>query len=253
MPGDPLQAVELGAKIADDVVHAVAPTLADRMASELPEVFGPGHAMSVEGGDFLHEQLIEYQYLMDDFRASGRSPMALNLDILDEQERLTREYGFSLLDENALAKVVGAGRQAPIVDYGAGNGYLSHLLQERGVEVHSYDIAPPETGGNIDFPEGTIWTPVQKADVSVLAGHGDSTLLLGSPPPEEPMAADALAHYPGNRLIYIGEGRGGYTADDRFFDTLDSHWHLQSSEHLPTFPSQPRVWPELRIYQRQSA
>ena len=40
------------------------------------------------------------------------------------------------------------------------------------------------------------------------------------------MAAESLATYKGDCLVYVGEGFGGCTADDDFFMSLDDGWEL---------------------------
>ena len=52
------------------------------------------------------------------------------------------------------------------------------------------------------------------------------------------MASEALAAFESNggeRLIYIGEPRGGKTADEAFFDGLSARWTLKSND--PRFVS----------------
>ncbi|WP_433758142.1 hypothetical protein [Nocardia sp. CA-135398] len=47
------------------------------------------------------------------------------------------------------------------------------------------------------------------------------------------MASDALAAFEaasGERLVYIGEPKGGKTADDAFFDGLTARWKLKSED-----------------------
>jgi hypothetical protein len=52
------------------------------------------------------------------------------------------------------------------------------------------------------------------------------------------MASDALTAFEragGDKLIYIGEPKGGKTGDDAFFDALSSRWDLQTTD--PQFVS----------------
>jgi hypothetical protein len=47
------------------------------------------------------------------------------------------------------------------------------------------------------------------------------------------MASDALVafeHAGGQRLIFIGEPKGGKTGDDAFFDRLIAAWRLESRD-----------------------
>jgi hypothetical protein len=49
------------------------------------------------------------------------------------------------------------------------------------------------------------------------------------------MAADALQAYRGDLLLYVGEGRGGYNADRRFFDALEARWRVKRVVKLAPF------------------
>ncbi len=47
------------------------------------------------------------------------------------------------------------------------------------------------------------------------------------------MASEALATFEakgGERLVYIGEPKGGKTGDDAFFDALSARWSLSSED-----------------------
>jgi hypothetical protein len=52
------------------------------------------------------------------------------------------------------------------------------------------------------------------------------------------MSSEALALFEdagGERLVYIGEPKGGKTGDDAFFDALSARWRLESED--PQFVS----------------
>jgi len=114
---------------------------------------------------------------------------------------------------------------SPIVEIGAGTGYWAKLLREQGAEVSAYDIAP--VGGPVAnaYKQMTeSFGGVELGGTKMVKRHPDATLFLCWPPYNERMAYDALRKYKGNRLIYIGEGWGGCTGDDRFFELLRDQW-----------------------------
>ena len=43
----------------------------------------------------------------------------------------------------------------------------------------------------------------------------------------DPMLTDAIKIFTGDKLIYIGEEKGGCTADDEFFEILENNWTLE--------------------------
>ena len=132
-------------------------------------------------------------------------------------------YAWAIPSPEALELVA---KHAPIVEVGAGTGYWAHLLEQMGVDVIAYDSNPPsEERWNGWHPDATTWTTVHTADAGVAAAkHPDRSLFICWPPREDPMAADALAAYEGDTVLYIGEWIGATCADIRFFELLDDEF-----------------------------
>jgi len=63
----------------------------------------------------------------------------------------------------------------------------------------------------------------------------DRTLLLIWPSYGETWATEALGAYQGDTCIYVGEGRGGCTADDRFHQMLHEEWSLAETVAIPQY------------------
>ncbi|WP_063065936.1 hypothetical protein [Nocardia violaceofusca] len=130
------------------------------------------------------------------------------------------------------------GRQ--IVELGAGRGYWAAQLADVGVNVAAYDSEPPDRTENPSFVRATgqadVWLSV--GDLGRFAARGvgraDEVLFLCWPPGwGNAMASDALAAFEANggqRLVYIGEPKGGKTGNDGFFDALNSRWELESED-----------------------
>jgi hypothetical protein len=155
------------------------------------------------------------------------------MSVHDRRTWCVRRYAFAIPTEAALETIA---RYAPIVELGAGNGYWTFLLRRRGVDCVAYDLAPPDRMPNPNVFRPFTWACVQQGDVDVLAGHGDRALFLCWPSYRDPFAARALNAYSGTTLIYIGETRGGHTADDAFFDLLDGSWRIVEEVELPNWP-----------------
>lgn len=126
-----------------------------------------------------------------------------------------------------------------IIELGAGRGYWAMQLSGAGLNVSAYDIAPPGRGENASFTEGgkqqEAWFDVKAEDgFPADAEAADSVLFLCWPPGwGNTMASDALSAFEragGQRLIYIGEPKGGKTGDDAFFNALVSNWHLETTD-----------------------
>lgn len=104
---------------------------------------------------------------------------------------------------------------------GAGGGYWAWQLAQAGVGVAAYEPASPAEN---NFVVGEPWIPVQRGDHTVTADHPARSLLLCWPSYDESWGTEALRAYKGTQLFYAGEGPGGCTADDEFFDLLAAGW-----------------------------
>jgi hypothetical protein len=107
-----------------------------------------------------------------------------------------------------------------VVEVGAGAGYWAWQMEQAAISVVAYE--PNEPGENM-FARRE-WTTILRDDHSAAKHHPDRALFLCWPSYAEPWAAQALACYAGDMLIYAGEGEGGCTADDEFFRLLDAGW-----------------------------
>ena len=154
------------------------------------------------------------------------------------------KYCWAIPDPNTLAFV--AQWLGPCaVEIGAGTGYFAWMLQQRGIEVVAYDIAPPHISCENEYhgvrtKDGTalkhetreVYFPVEIGGPKQVEQHTDRTLFLCWPPYASDMASLCLQHYHGNRLVYIGESDDGCNADDAFFEMLERDWH-EVAEHKP--------------------
>lgn len=145
-----------------------------------------------------------------------------------------QRYSWTIPDDTSLAFVVEHSR-GRIVDPLAGTGYWCYLLTQLGVDCIASDACPPapEHGTNRYHPNQTTWLPVRQADAVRAAAEAgaDRTLLLSWPPPKHDTAYRALRAYPGNRVIYIGEGPET-CADEDLFTLLDTEWS-RIAWHVP--------------------
>jgi len=131
----------------------------------------------------------------------------------------------------------------PLVEVGAGRGYWASQLSIAGLAVEAYELEPPDKIENISFPrsagQADVWYPVTTVDELRFERLAERVLFLCWPPGwSNTMASEVLAAFEsagGNRLIYIGEPKGGKTGNDEFFDALSARWTLESTD--PQFVS----------------
>lgn len=123
----------------------------------------------------------------------------------------------------------------PLVELGAGRGYWASQLSRTGLVVNAYDVEPPDKFDNASFPRAgqqeDVWHKVSQLDELCADGLSNSVLFLCWPPGwGNTMASDALTMFQragGDKLVYIGEPKGGKTGDEAFFDALSAQWELQ--------------------------
>ena len=84
----------------------------------------------------------------------------------------TSKYGFPIVTDQAIQWIAEQTNNTPMIEIGAGNGYLSKEMQERGIDVIATD--PSELDQN-DYRLGRIeHVPIEKTGRH--AGHSKNTL-----------------------------------------------------------------------------
>jgi hypothetical protein len=141
---------------------------------------------------------------------------------------LVKQFSWAIPNDAAIDEIEKVGK---VVEAGAGSGYWARLLRDRGVDLVAYDQNPPIVSTNQYASHQ--YTDVLVGGPEALKPHGDRALFLCWPTYDTPFAADCLAHWAGNILIYVGEGPGGCCADDRFFEILDSDFSCIKNVDIP--------------------
>ena len=130
---------------------------------------------------------------------------------------------------------------------GAGTGIWARLLSDAGVKVTAVDN---NSGGyRWDVPTGKYYR-VKQID-GAKAAHRytrHKALMLCWPDYAVSMAAKAIASFGGDRVVYIGEGSGGCTGDDKFHKILDEKWELVDTLLIPQWPG---IHDDVEFYKRR--
>jgi hypothetical protein len=139
-----------------------------------------------------------------------------------ERQRLVNKYSWAVPTERAV-RYISAFEMA--LEVGAGTGYWAHLVEQAGGHVRATDIDPPDN----------TYVPVHEAPSASLGEEiRDGVVLLVWPPHDTCMASTILSYEP-NHVLYVGETRGGCTADAEFFDTLDRLYGLVGKIEIPSY------------------
>jgi len=144
---------------------------------------------------------------------------------IQARKELVPEFSWAIPNNAALSII---NRYSPIVEIGAGTGYWAYCLSQLGCDIIAFDKTP-----YINYWCKGQWFDVEKADNSIIKEHSDRALLLIWPPYNTSMAYETLSLYKGNTFIYIGEGYGGWTGSDSFFELLDKEWTLIEEVYIP--------------------
>jgi hypothetical protein len=134
-----------------------------------------------------------------------------------------------------------------VVEAGAGGGYWAWQMEQAGIDVAAYEPLEVADNGYVRRE----WTALLRDGHDAPRHHPDRALFLCWPSYADPWAAQALACYEGDLLIYAGEGEGGCTADDAFFELQDAGW-----DEIGASPAHISHWGihcELTAYRRKDA
>ena len=156
------------------------------------------------------------------------------------QMLLQTTYAYSIPSPETLEWVSAFCDGRLVVELGAGRGYWAAQMARSDIRVNAYDFEPPDTMENVSFPRAgkqtDVWHHVGDLDEFEMdaAGRSDYVLFLCWPPGwGNTMASEALAAFEkagGNRLIFMGQPKGGMTGDGAFFDGLSAEWELVSED-----------------------
>lgn len=165
-----------------------------------------------------------------------------------EREKLVTKYAWAVPNEEVLQEIA---QYSPLIEIGAGTGYWSRLLEDRGADIVAFDTKPPTP-----LPDGTsnnrYCKPFTYFEVR-LGGHEQvskfptRTLFLCWPVMDN-MSSLALSTYQGKYVLYIGEGNGGCTGNDNFHMQLRHHW--VETKYVP-IPQWSGIYDRLYVYRRK--
>lgn len=155
--------------------------------------------------------------------------------------QLAQRYSYVLPEPHLVDAVA---RQSPLVEVGAGTGYWSYLLWQRGADVIAYDHSP--LGGermNRYHFDLWPWFDVLESDAAVAARHPDRSLFVCWPPLYSSLW-NVLRYYMGDRVIDVGD-RGQRTARlaglEDAFDMIE-RWDVTAMDPAPSGHAELSIW-----------
>jgi hypothetical protein len=165
-----------------------------------------------------------------------RSPLMTPEGVHSEfqrRDKFVSEYAWGVPSKEAIDKIVEFTGGKPIVEVGAGKGLWAKLLQDAGAQVTATDDFSWENKKAFDPSQGqfTEVLDMKNEEAAQLPGH--DALMMVWPPYDDPMAQQTLEKFQGDRLVLVGESRGGCTGDDCFHRDLGDQWDLKEHVSIP--------------------
>lgn len=137
----------------------------------------------------------------------------------------------------------------PIVSVGSGFAYTESLVKSRGGEIIATDLNPDQF--NKWCKEGNFYLEVEQIEAAeAVSKYRNRNVFMAWPPYDNPMASN-VAHRMsrGNFLIFVGEGYGGCTGNDEFFNFLEKNFELIILE--ASIPSWHGIHDDIYVYKKK--
>ena len=148
----------------------------------------------------------------------------MDIDEFIRRRDYANQFGWSVPSKEAIEKIKEFVGNESVLEVGAGRGLWAKLMQDAGISVVPTDYFVSHGIEKEKNPR--TFTEVEKLKhLDAVNKYGDNkVLMLSWPPYNDPMAYETLKNFNGDKLIYIGEGVGGCTADDQFCKLLNELW-----------------------------
>lgn len=155
----------------------------------------------------------------------GRLSPELSPDCDDARTPFIARFGFALAFDETIR---GIAKYGPLLEVGAGTGFLSHVLAQAGADIVATD---PGTGDH-GFRHDAYRRILPLGAVAAIRRHPGRAVLMSWPSRLVPWAMRAAQEIPvGGILIHVGEGKGGCTGTRGFYAVLG-----ECFEHVERLP-----------------
>jgi hypothetical protein len=141
-------------------------------------------------------------------------------DWLALKAAVARHFAWAVPTDEAIDVI--AAHAASVIEIGCGSGYWAWMMAQAGIAATAVDTAVPPFA----------WHRVETGTEREAENHPDKALFLCWPPANDPMAHDALTHYRGEHVIYVGEWLGG-SAEQAFFARLVQDFEAIAGAAIP--------------------
>lgn len=161
------------------------------------------------------------------------TPPSILSTVYNRRRQFTDKFAWAIPTEEAITAIKEHIDGRALLEVGAGLGLWARLLSDAGITVTATDLK--QSPAHADFSMMETYFPVERRGaVSAVRKYQECrALMLCWPPYDGPMAAKALREFNGDRVVYVGEGAGGCTANDAFHRRLEGEWVEVRSVSIP--------------------
>lgn len=154
-----------------------------------------------------------------------RNDFNLACPLFYKREEFVKTYGFMMPTAEVIDVLTGMLAKQKTLEAGSGSGWLADQLSQRGIDIEAADWTdyrlPKTQGRRKGYPFEQVFRLDHHGDATRLLPGTYGTILLVWPNLGSAFAAKiAQRMSTGQRLIYCGEGQGGCTANEHFFEIL---------------------------------
>jgi hypothetical protein len=141
-------------------------------------------------------------------------------------DQFRRKFSYAIPDKNTIEALCYFIEEDIILEIGAGRGLWSFLLQEKCKNVIPTDNYIFEVK-MLSF-DNTFTKIIKMDSVQAVKTFIEANILMSIWPLYlDPMLSNAVKEFKGDKIIFIGESRGGCTGDDEFFEIMMNDWILE--------------------------
>ncbi len=166
----------------------------------------------------------------------------------ESRANLVKKYGFSIPTANAIERLR---KYGPFLEVGAGTGYWSYEMKERGIDVIATDKSAPINNSYTQFKDTKPYTEIVCLyGMDAIEQYPNRTVFMSWPCYCDSWSYNLLKAYTGKYFVYVGEGPGGCTGTDEFHDELHVAWKDVDYIRIPQWSG---IHDSVYVYERDDA
>ena len=199
--------------------------------------------------DSLLQNLHQQHLTLTEWAAAQAAPILSRNERTDLRRAYATLYGSPIITKAAVRWIAQATAGRPLLEIGAGNGYLASELTTEGVNLIASEPHPPGSKYRHRIPMSptTCVNMLQATGTQAMALHPERDILWSWPDNHVKYTHRTLAQFKGRFLVYIGEDQHGHTGSRKFHHILETDYTEIDSHQIPTFPG---LHDRIVLYQR---